>query len=70
MRKVEEFKLQNQDMILNISASDYNQAKVKLTRDDCKSDVDFPSHIRFGKFLKQFFYFVWVRMGLNWDITG
>ena len=68
MHDVEQFKVQNQDMILNISASYglYTDPKnEKITRDQCKSDGDSPKHIRFGEFLNRLSYFVWVRTDLS-----
>ena len=72
MHDVEQFKVQNQDMILNISASYglYTDPKnEKMTPDDCKSDGDSPKHIRFGEFLNRLSYFVWVRTDLSWFRT-
>ena len=59
---VEKFKLQNQELILNMTA----QTEHKMTISDCGSDNSnstFPNHVRFAPFLKRIFFFVGVRSG-------
>ena len=71
---VEKFKLQNQEMILNLT----EQENYRMSRYDCKGDPysTIPINIRLSPFLKRLFYFVGVRIGslvLTWwrpDVTA
>ena len=62
---VEKFKLQNEAMILNITANfgQKNSSHDKMTRHDCPMNSEFRYIYQYAPYLHELPYFVGIRMG-------